>query len=416
MEVFNDLRAFAVTHPERLVALAMVALIALRYGGRALRWMRKDLASLISEDDAARFEITVRDEDPEIELADEIATDLGKLIAAGRWDLFHSLLAEWERDRATTPFGTMFHRLGAERALWQLEDIEATAARNGADPDDAQIDAIVAAFEARAAADPQDHVAVTLAARAHMAAGGIARGDGFIEEVSAKNRRRMAEHYQAAEALLAPHAARRSSLVAEARYLVCLGLETGSALIRERFEEWLAVDPNDVAPWQVHGFQLLPRWFGDIEELEATARRAAEATAPRRGAAGYVIFHGGIISCGVETETIGIIDPDLFVRAALDRARTAGSQWGVNRMAQFLMQAMLESRGGARATYRDGLVQLVHDHLRVLVPRAWTYPVEDVRHELARLFKPELTGGARVRVGSRGVEVLAPETEATVTA
>lgn len=416
MEILHGLRAFVFAHPAGVIALAIVALIGFRYGGRAFRWMRDDLASLIKEDDAARFEIDLRDDDPEIVLADEIATDLGKLIEAGRWDLFHSLLAEWERDRATTPFGTMFHRLGVERALWPFERIEAAVAESEDPPDDAQIDAIVAAFEARATAQPEDHVAATLAARAHMAAGGIARGDGFLEEVSASNLRRMSEHYRAAEALLSRHVSKRSSLVAEARYLVCLGLETGSALLRERFEEWLAVDPDDVAPWQVHGFQLLPRWFGDIEELETTARRAAEASAPRRGAAGYVIFHGGIISCGVQTETMGVIDPALFVRSALDRARTAGSQWGVNRMAQFLMQAMLESRGAARDVYRDGLVRLVHDHLRVLVPRAWTYPIEDVRRELARLFKAELAGGGRVRVGTRGVEVLPPEPEATVTA
>lgn len=416
MEMLNGVRDFVLTYPKSLVAFAIVALILLRYGGRMFQWMRDDLATLIDDDDAARFEIGLREDDPEIELADEIATDLGKLIEAGRWDLFHSLLAAWETDRATTPFGTMFHRLGVERALWPFEEIEAAIAASGVFPEDAHIDALVAEFDLRAAADPEDHVAATLAARAHMAAGWIARGDGFIEEVSVANLRRLSDHYQAAEALLTPHVAKRSSMVAEARYLACLGLEGGNGLIRQRFDEWVAVDPDDVAPYQVHGFHLLPRWFGDIEELEATARRAADATAPRRGAAGYVIFHGGIMSCGVHNETMGVIDPALFVRSALDRARTAGSQWGVNRMAEFLMQAMLESRGKAREIYRDGLVQLLHNHLRVLVPRAWTSPIEEVRQELAKLFKAELEGGARVRVGNSGVEILPPEQETTVAA
>jgi|GEM_PF-5423848 len=416
MEVLNIIRDFALTHSKSLIALAIVALIVLRYGVRILRWARRDGTGLINDDDAARFEIGLRTDDPEIELADEIATDLGKLIEAGRWDLFHSLLAAWETDRATTPFGTMFHRLGVERALWPFEEIEAGIAETGQRPEDAHIDAIVAEFDTRAAADPEDHVAATLAARAHIAAGWIARGDGSLEEASANNLRRMAEHYRAAEALLAQHVAKRSSLVAEARYFVCLGLETGSTLIRQRFAEWVAVDPDDVAPYQAHGFHLLPRWFGDLGELEAEARRAAEATAPRRGAAGYVVFHGGIMSNDAQSETLGVIDPALFVRSALDRARTAGSQWGVNRMAEFLLLAMLDSRDEAREVYREGLVRLVHDHLQVLVPRAWSSPIEDVRWELARLFKSDLAGGARVRVGARGVEILPPEPEATVPA
>lgn len=416
MEILNVLKNFAVDHGLMLVVLALLALVALRFGPRMLRWVRDDIATLIDDDAADRFDIGQRDDDPEIDLTDEIAVDLGKLIEAGRWDLYHSLLAAWEKDRATTPFGTMFHRLGVERALRRFAEIEATIEETGTVPGDAEIDAIVAAFDARAAADPDDHVAATLAARAHICAGGFARGEGYIEEVSANNLRRMTVHYEAAEALLAPHAEKRSSLVAEARYTVCLGLETGSTLIRARYNEWVAVDPDDVAPFQVHGFHLLPRWFGDLEELEAEARRAAEITSPRRGSAGYVIFHGGIMTCDTQHETLGIADPDLFVRSAHDRARTAGSQWGVNRMAEFLMQAMLESRGDARETYRAGLRALVEEHLRVLVPRAWSSPLDEVRRELASLFRDELGSGSQVRIDARGLEILPPEPEETVAA
>lgn len=425
METITSAFAPLIDQPKLLVALALAALIALRVAPHVMphvtphlaRLVRGDMPGLTDKDFAQRFEITLRDSDPEIDLIEEIENDLEDLLEAGRWDLFHSLLAAWERDRAATPFGTMFHRIGAEVALRPLLDIADAEVATGIRPSGELLDRVVGEFAARMAAFPGDHIAAVLAARAHIAAGWAARGDGWINTVSEEDLLRMAQHYDAAERILTPFADSGSSLVAEARYFTCLGLEDGGRLLRGRFEDWLAVDPDDLRPWQVHGFNLLPRWFGTLDEVEAEARRAAEATAPRRGTAGYAIFHGSILGCGT-SETRAQIDPDFFVRSALDRARTAGSQWGVNRMAEFLMQAMLESRGETREIYRDGLRRLVADHLRVLVPAAWTRPIAEVRRDLARAFKPELDGGGRVRIGARGIEILPPDTapEATATA
>ena len=87
MDLLFGIRDFVLGHPKSLIALAIVALLVLRYGGRAVQWVREDLASLIDDDDAARFEIGLREDDPEIELADEIATDLGKLIEVNNTDM-----------------------------------------------------------------------------------------------------------------------------------------------------------------------------------------------------------------------------------------------------------------------------------------------------------------------------------------
>ena len=421
METITSAFAPLIDQPKLLVALALAALVALRAAPHLTpllaRLARAEMPRLTDKDLGQRFEITLRDSDPEIALIAEIEDDLEDLLEAGRWDLFHSLLAAWERDRAETPFGTMFHRIGAEVALRPLLDIADAEVATGIRASGDLLDRAVGEFAARMAAFPGDHIAAVLAARAHIAAGWAARGDGWITNVSEEDLLRMAQHYDAAEGILAPFAGCGSSLVAEARYFVCLGLEDGGRLLRGRFEDWLTVDPDDLRPWQVHGFNLLPRWFGTLDEVEAEARRAAEATAPRRGAAGYAIFHGSILGCGTD-ETRARIDPAFFVRSALDRARTAGSQWGVNRMAEFLLQAMLESRGETREIYRNGLRRLVEDHLRVLVPSAWTRPAADVRRDLARAFRAELEGGGRVRVGARGIEILPPETapEAAATA
>ncbi|MCB1357751.1 MAG: hypothetical protein KDK53_15080, partial [Maritimibacter sp.] len=208
MDIFTS--AFPPLHdgslfwPKVLVVLAIAALVALRFAPYLARWIRRETPGLSERDYAQRFEITLRDSDPEIALVDEIETDLGDLLDAGRWDLFHSLLAAWERDRAATPFGTMFHRIGAEVALRPLLDIADAEAATGIRAPNDLIDRAVGEFVARAAAFPGDHIAALLAARAHIAAGWAARGDGWIAQVSEEDLMRMAQHYDAAERILAP--------------------------------------------------------------------------------------------------------------------------------------------------------------------------------------------------------------------
>lgn len=408
MDVLHGALELAFRHPGFLVGLAIVALIAGRLLVHPPRWPGAGRADRLSDDAAGRFEIATRAQDPEIDIADEIARDIGRLIAADRWDLVHSLIAAWERDRAATPFGTMFHRIGADTALKPLYDIAAAEAATGIRSAPHWLDRQLDAFVSRMTAAPDDHVAAALAARAHLAAGWAARDDGRFAGPSDAALARMARHHDSAERILARFATRGSSLVAEARYLACLGLEDGDRLIRRRYDDWIAIDPDDVTPFQVHGTHLLPGWFGTFVDLEAEARRAADLTRRRRGAAGYAIFHGGIMACGARLPRAWI-NPRLFVEAALDRARTAGGQWGVNRTADMLLAMMRDTAGETRGIYREGLTRLVHEHLQVLIPDAWSAPPDEVRRELAWLFRRELETGGRVRVTPRGVEILPPE-------
>ena len=87
-----------------------------------------------------------------------------------------------------------------------------------------------------------------------------------------------------------------------------------------------------------------------------------------------------------------LLDPELYAAALMDLASNSATQAEVNHSAAALLVEIDSSDMAIAAAYRDTLLILIQQHLRVIYPRIWPISVEEIQELVAEaaLVAPDI--------------------------
>jgi hypothetical protein len=271
-------------------------------------------------------------------------------------------------------------------------------------------------------------IALTVA-HAHIDIGWAWRGSA--PEIATPRHRRasFAAHFERAGVILSGFrgAALNSPSLAAARCALLPGLRDPRAQITRDYEELIDLDPHNERHMRAMGNHLLPRWFGDYDQLELEARRIAARTQDVWGDAGYtwVMFD----AIAIDAEACARVDPDFFIdglRAILARRRDQGT---ANLLAAYCAIALGAHRSVHAAAAQIGACAdwVIRDHMTELHPLVWAHAAEGFDNAapvtslsrfaahgqaralrvLADLFQDEIARGRQVVFTPEGLQITA---------
>ena len=366
-----------------LVVLAILgAIVAFAlFGGRSKKRARKARGDSpfrdLHLDDDASLELPVETEDPDLVERVKVSRYVADLMLADEWSEVGTEIADWEKQLTSAPGGARYHDVGADVALSGLQSlIDAAPHAKLEDLDEAELE--VNHFIDTHERSPDCHILAALAARAHLALGEACRADHWPEDMQRETWRRMARHFLKAGEILQRFdpLAYMSPLLAEAHYLQALGSPGGAHRLPELFEQWISLDPSNPLIYECHAKQL-----ADIETISddtilTEAERALERTEDILGAGGYALFFLPLLE--IRDGARDLLDTDLFASAMLDLASKDASQAEVNQTANALAAEMRVTSTNCSAM-NDTLYLLIRWHLKVIYPRLWTLPLDNVQ-------------------------------------
>ncbi len=128
------------------------------------------------------------------------------------------------------------------------------------------------------------------------------------------------------------------------------------------------------------GNHLLPRWFGDYQQLELEARRTASRTQDIWGAGGYTWVCFDAIA--VDENACARVDVGFFIEGMRDILKARPDQAMVNLLAAYCAVALRHGLGLdsdadlARMQIAESATWLIRDHLKELHPMIWAHAGE----------------------------------------
>lgn len=343
--------------------------------------------------------------DTEARDREERRNTLIRLFRAGEWDKALSRLHDWDENR----------RRSHGRSSYIAEALLAV-------PDCVQDSpALIEAFEGAFGARPDDHVMAACLAMAHTGLGWQARGDGYVEDISPIGAERFTAHFARAAEILSQFdpVERLSPALAIAQYHLYACHPEADEMIHDWFADWVDLDPGTVNPYLIHGFHLLPRWFGeDAGALDRAALHAAAEASDTLGAAAYALLYLGTIE-EVDPEGLACCDADFLLEGLETLFEITDSPHLANRMALRLYRAanmrLVDPGPPETATaiaalqtrLREGFRLILRKHLSVGLPEVWGSE-DDMLYCIAQGFAEELRSGAVIRFDGNGAKIDAP--------
>jgi len=268
-------------------------------------------------------------------------------------------------------------------------------------------DNAVAPFLDAAAAQPNSVGLNALAAGLSMRMGWSRRGGDYAPMTSDTAFRAMAEWFNHAQTYLEVPGGSDSALIARQTYEFIAGAGADLEDLEFAFHRSIRLDPGNHAALALHGWYLLPRWYGDYDVMDGTARKVFAATHNERGAADYTAFYwtaaeedeGALVALDLGLYRDGLYD---MIRLSGDRDTT------VNRICGHL--ATLGSRFApigrehpqvkARRGEFDALFdEIVRAELGVVLPHRWGKSNKMALYAIANTFSDEILAERTVTLG-----------------
>ena len=228
-------------------------------------------------DYAKTHALPLRHEGPDLQAQATIATRGLFLARQERWsDLSHEMkMADRHLDRTLggVAHAPLLARGAAGDAIGPLLQVLADPGLVAAHAPGGGIAALQEALE-----DFEDDFALGLVLVYALIETGLAwRGQGWVSDVPQAHWQQFQAHFQQAQAVLAAHGqyTRNSAAYAAARCALFAALPARADEVCTAYEWLIDLDPGNPHHMRSFGVHLLPRWFGDYDQLEAQAQRIA---------------------------------------------------------------------------------------------------------------------------------------------
>lgn len=374
------------------------------------------------DQDALDAALSVEVLEDELDPLEQVVTHCETLSEEGRWDDLHRLMASFDARRAIYAGERLVAVAGmGARALQSrhLQEFADCVAVPVSDINPGELTRLELALASR----PDDHYLAGITARAHVEMAWALRGGDFADSVTDVGWEGYVKHIKRAQDILAPFDAKalNSPYVALIKHVIAPNLEDAAQALNTAFDDYMALDPYNWDVMADHAFHLLPRWYGDYDQIEVKARTTMARTEKTAGAAAYAAFYLGIL--GRDEGAIMMAEPDLLLqglRDMINHGERDPSQ--INGLIAQCFDAFAPQFSAfpnsddavvneKRAELRRIPNILIREYLDAHVPQAWPIEPEMMRQLVGLAYQPELERGAEVRIGLDKIVIKEPKPE-----
>lgn len=347
---------------------------------------------------AARVEVPVLRKSPELEERREIERGFAALADEGLWISLFDRMRGVDQSRQRFASGRRYTSSALRGAITPVT-------RHLGEP--ARINAATAALAPLTTlhiGNLNDYMPAAILASALVEIGWAVRGPLPPEETARDARDAAASYFARAEAVLESFdpILENSPLLAETRYALAPGIEGGASYLRDWYEDWADLDPGNPRMLTTHAGFLSPDWFGDYDEIEREARRAARRATDSIGPGAYTCFWQAPLES--DRSAVGRIDPELFLEGVHALLADGQSQALANEHVALLFRLTLPGTAGSpeeaerseavRARLAEGLREVALRHLTELQAPVWGIEEDAIRRAMAHIFAEDLAQGA----------------------
>lgn len=348
-----------------------------------------------------------------------------------RWDELAVEITAADKIRTATPGGMPIADLLAYGARCDVVHGVEHALMDGLTAGEGPLIDGIVALEAVQRDYASEPVITLIVALAHIDVGWAWRGTDWESVVPKLNRSRCAAHFDRAQLLLSPLCGieLNSPLMAAARCALLAGQRDPQSRIADDYEDLIDLDPHNHRHMRALGNHLLPRWFGDYDQLELEARRTASRTQDIWGAGGYTWVCFDAIA--TDEQACARVDVDFFIDGMHDILKARPDQAMVNLLTAFCATALRHGLGInseadlPRMQIADCADWLIRDHLTELHPMIWAHAADgfdnnsrvtslsrfaargraDALQIIADQFRDDIDKGQRVTFTANGPEL-----------
>ena len=296
------------------------------------------------------------------------------------WEELEDLIRTHDQNRATTKAGTPLADLMIFGARSDVVRAAEHALLHGRPAKDADFFSGIEGLEYMLEDFPDSYPLALIVAHMHIDIGWAWRGAAAKDDVREINREAFHAHFDRASDILQRFCPKKhhSPALSAARCALLPGNPHPATLLAQEFESLISLDPANPRHMRALGNYLLPRWYGDFEQLDLQARRVAAQTFDIWGAGGYTwVWFDALL---VDPTGLEMLEIEYFLDGVSDILTRVKDQHIANLMAAHLFRSWQISR---EQYYEDGLRQdlppalrhgfdrVVREHLREIHPLIW---------------------------------------------
>ncbi|MEP6065174.1 MAG: hypothetical protein ABJ246_05015 [Paracoccaceae bacterium] len=369
-----------------------------------------------------RIQFETVDSDPSLEQLDAARMRMADLAHTQDWIALGEQLEEWDQTQAACVANKRFIHPGLDSAIDVL-----IAGRPGArrcEPldiariPDELIDDAMKDFKQ----DPNRYGLAALIVRMLFSQCWDLRGQMWADSVSDDAWDHILQKYNTALSVLdqAKIDTRKSSLLFGERQSLLYFSPEADRHIDKWFKAAVKADPGDSAPLMGMGNMMLPRWFGDYDTMETTARQAIVWTNDDMGSAAYAILYNDALS--TEAVPLYFLDIELYTEAVHDLVKYRGySPVYLPELSQFLASLSGHPYPQGMTNPEDQKIwddnshavrllslKILEEYLPAIHPSSWINGERGALNMISHAMGQELEDGLSLKVGPRGISIYQP--------
>ncbi|WP_353314501.1 hypothetical protein [Shimia sp. NS0008-38b] len=297
-----------------------------------------------------------------------------------RWEELEDLIRTHDQNRASTATGTPLAELMLFGARADVVRAAEHALLHGRPAEDADFFSGIEAMEYLLEDYPDSYPMALVVAHMHIDVGWAWRGAASKEDIRELNREAFHAHFDRASDILSRYCPKQhhSPALSAARCALLPGEHQPLNTLCSEFESLIALDPLNPRHMRALGNYLLPRWYGDFDQLDLQARRIAAQTYDIWGAGAYAwVWFDALL---VDPTGLEMLEIEYFIDGVTDALQRRGDQHSANLMAAQLYRSWQHARAqygvdGLREdlppALRQAFEMVVRKHLREIHPLIW---------------------------------------------